>query len=68
MNISAEQLKKLIMKYDYDNGCYPESAEEERATLWKKMSHIFDSDIAPYVDLKCFGKVPIIKEPTVELM
>lgn len=42
--------------------------EEERATLWKKMSHIFDSDIAPYVDLKCFGKVPIIKEPTVELM
>lgn len=28
MNISTEQLKNLIMKYDYDNGCYPESEYE----------------------------------------
>lgn len=28
MNIPTEQLKKLIMKYDYDNGCYPESDYE----------------------------------------
>lgn len=28
MNISIEQLKELIMKYDYDNGCYPESEYE----------------------------------------
>lgn len=28
MNISVEQLKKLIMKYDYDNGSYPESDYE----------------------------------------
>ena len=26
MNISIEQLKNLIMKYDYDHGEYPESA------------------------------------------
>lgn len=28
MNISIEQLKKLIMKYDYDNGSYPENDYE----------------------------------------
>ena len=28
MNISIEQLKKLIMKYDYENGSYPESDYE----------------------------------------
>lgn len=25
MNISLEQLKRLIMSYDYDHGAYPES-------------------------------------------
>jgi hypothetical protein len=28
MNISIEQLKNLIMKYDYDHGEYPESDYE----------------------------------------
>jgi hypothetical protein len=28
MNISKEQLKRLIMKYDYENGSYPESDYE----------------------------------------
>jgi hypothetical protein len=28
MNISTEQLKRLIMKYDYENGSYPESDYE----------------------------------------
>jgi hypothetical protein len=28
MNISTEQLKELIMKYDYGNGVYPESEYE----------------------------------------
>lgn len=29
--------------------------EEERNSLWNRMAHIFDNDIAPYVDLKCFN-------------
>jgi hypothetical protein len=30
--------------------------EEQRKLLYNQMAQIFDNDIAPYVDLKCFGE------------
>jgi hypothetical protein len=30
--------------------------EEQRKSLYNQMAQIFDNDIAPYVDLKCFSK------------
>lgn len=55
-------ITSMCFTYRHDYGILKNSSsisgmtEEERKFLWKQMSQIFDSDIAPYVDLKCFGK------------
>lgn len=56
-------ITSMCFTYRHDYGLLKESkgfssgmTEEERKSLWNKMAQIFDNDIAPYVDLKCFGK------------
>lgn len=54
-------INSMCFTYRHDYGLIKNSGgisgmtEEERKSLWNRMAHIFDSDIAPYVDLKCFN-------------
>lgn len=62
----------MCFTYRHDYGIvknYPSISgmtEEERKSLWNRMAHIFDSDIAPYVDLKCFGEQPASEEVNIK--
>lgn len=56
-------ITSMCFTYRHDYGLRKETkgfssgmTEEERLSLWREMSQIFDNDIAPYVDLKCFKK------------
>lgn len=54
-------IHSMCFTYRHDYGILKNSSisgmtEEERKSLWKRMAQIFDNDIAPYVDLKCFDE------------
>lgn len=56
-------IDSMCLTYRHDYWLIKESknflsgmTEEERKSLYNQMAKIFDNDIAPYVDLKCFSK------------
>lgn len=56
-------ITSMCLTYRHDYWLIKESknflsgmTEEERKSLYNQMAKIFDNDIAPYVDLKCFSK------------
>jgi hypothetical protein len=65
-------ITSMCFTYRHDYGIVKNSpsisgmTEEERKSLWKRMAQIFDSDIAPYVDLKCFGEQPAQEEVNIK--
>jgi hypothetical protein len=46
-------ISSMCFTYRHDYGIM---TEEERVSLWSRMAQIFDNSVAPYVDLKHFGK------------